>query len=346
MPESKSKDERMIGDIFRKQSFPPASAAALVWAVLFLASPAGAKTTLKLAALAPEGTNWAKSLKKFSREVKRKTDGEVRLKIYYGGVAGDEPDVLRKIRLGQMHGGVFTGNTLGSISGETRVLELPFNFYDQREKGLKALQGMAPYLNSKIREEGFENLGFYEIGQVYVVSSKKAASIPQMRGIKIWSWEGDKVVEALIDSLDLISVPLALPDVLQSLSTGIIDAAYAPPLGILALQWQSQIKYLIDFPTAYSIGALLLSSKAWKKLDGKERKVVKKLAAKHIKEANEFAAQDNAKGLKTLKDQGVEFVRFSDKDTARAEEIRKSVVEKLKGKVFSAKALKMLEEYR
>lgn len=314
----------------------------LVFLFSFMANAA----TLKIAALAPEGTNWAETLKDFAKEVKQKTSGKVKLKIYYGGVAGDEPDVLRKIRVGQLHGGVFTGRTLGDISGEVRVLEIPFNFYNDRAKGFKALKGMSPMLNKDIEKNGFVNLGFYEIGQVYVVSTKKATSIPEMRGIKIWSWEGDKVVEAMVASLELVSVPLALPDVLSSLSTGIIDAAYAPPLGILGLQWQSQIKYLIDFPTAYSIGALLISQKAWKKLSVSEQKIVKELGTKYVDKANSFAIEDNDKGLKTLKDQGVEFINFSKADIDRAEEIRDKVIKKLKGKVFSESTLKKLETYR
>ncbi|MCO4753126.1 MAG: TRAP transporter substrate-binding protein DctP [Bacteriovoracaceae bacterium] len=301
---------------------------------------------LKIAALAPDGTNWAKTLKEFAKEVKSSTNGEVKVKIYYGGVAGDEPDVLRKIRVGQMHGGVFTGKTLGDIASDVRVVELPFNFLHEREKGMKALKGMASYFNQTIEKNGFVNLGFYEIGQVYVVSSKKVTSIPEMQGIKIWSWEGDKVVEAMISSLQLVSVPLALPDVLSSLSTNIIDAAYAPPLGILALQWQSQVKYLIDFPTAYSIGALLVSEKAFNKIPKQHQGKVKEIAKKYVDQANKFAVADNEEGLKILKKQGVEFIKFSEKDIARAEEIRSKVVKKLKGKVISEKAIKMLESYR
>ncbi|MBC74491.1 MAG: hypothetical protein CME64_00590 [Halobacteriovoraceae bacterium] len=301
---------------------------------------------IKIAALAPEGTNWAKTMKDFSKEVKKATDGKVKVKIYYGGVAGDEPDVLRKIRVGQLHGGVFTGKTLGDIAGDIRAIELPFNFLHDEKKAMKALKGMTPYFNKKIEASGFVNLGFYGIGQVYVVSTKKVSSIPQMQGVKIWSWEGDRVVEAMISSLKLVSVPLALPDVLSSLSTNIIDAAYAPPLGILALQWQSQIKYLINFPTAYSIGALLISKKGWKKIPAKHHAKVKEIAKKYVDQANEYSVKDNAQGLETLKSLGVEFIDFDDKDIAKAEEIRAKVLDKLKGKVISEKAIKMLESYR
>ena len=302
--------------------------------------------TLKIAALAPEGTNWANTMKEFSKEVKKATNGKVKVKIYYGGVAGDEPDVLRKIRVGQMHGGVFTGRVLGDIAGDIRAIELPFNFLHSEEKAMKALKGMTPYFNEKIDAKGFVNLGFYGIGQVYVVSTKKVTSIPEMQGVKIWSWEGDRVVEAMISSLQLVSVPLALPDVLSSLSTNIIDAAYAPPLGILALQWQSQIKYLINFPTAYSIGALLVSKKAWAKVPKEYRSKVLEIGKKYVDEANAHSVKDNAKGLETLKMLGVEFIEFNNKDIAKAQEIRGKVIEKIKGKVVSEKAIQMLESYR
>src|SRR5690606_10015823 len=144
--------------------------------------------------------------------------------------------------------------------------EIPFNFYDKRENGLKAMDELKDEFSKGLAGKGFEALGFYEIGQVYIVSTKKVSSIDELKGIKIWSWEGDSLVENLVKRLELIAVPLALPDVLSSLSTGIIESAYAPPLAIMAMQWHTKVKYLIDFPVAYSVGALLVSSKEWSKV--------------------------------------------------------------------------------
>jgi TRAP-type C4-dicarboxylate transport system substrate-binding protein len=314
--------------------------------ILLSTSSQAIAVTIKIAALVPEGTNWAKTIKKMSKEIKKATDGKVKFKVYYGGVAGDEPDVLRKVRVGQLHGGVFTGKTLGDIDGDIRALEIPFNFYDKSEKAGKAIKGMNTFFNTKLSKKGFKNLGFYEIGQVYLVSTKKVSSIEEMKGIKIWSWEGDEVVKSMVDSLKLVSVPLSLPDVLSSLSTGIIGAAYAPPLGILALQWQSKIKYLIDFPVAYSTGALLISNKRWKKIKPEHQKIIEDISAKYITNANEFASVDNKAGLETLKSLGVEFTKFKKSDLDKAEMIRKDVIKKLEGKVISKKAIDLVNQYR
>jgi TRAP-type transport system periplasmic protein len=299
--------------------------------------------TLKIGVLAPEGTTWANNLKKMAKEIKKATKKKVKIKFYFGGAQGDEPDVLRKIRVGQLGGGVFTGKTLGDINGDVRVLEVPFIFMDDRKKALKTLQTMAPFFNKSFEKNEFTNLGFFELGMVYFVSQKKTPSIDSMKGIKIWAWEGDQLVSSMISAMNLVSVPLPLPDVLSSLSTGIVEAAYAPPLGIVALQWNTKVKYLVDFPLAYSTGAILVSSKKWGKVSPADQKIVKEISAKYIKHINAGNIKDNEDALVAIKSLGVEFVKFQDNDIKRAKKYRDSIVKKLKGKLFSADAWKKLK---
>ncbi len=299
---------------------------------------------VKLGVLVPEGTSWGSNVKKFSKEVEVATKGEVVFKVYYGGVAGDEPDVLRKVRIGQFHGGIFTGKILGEIYGDLRAMEIPFTFYGDQKKASRVMSKLTPYFNQGLKSKGFVNLGFYEIGQVYVVSTKKVSNLEELKGVKIWSWEGDPLVEAMLDSLKLVSVPLALPDVLSSLSTGIINAAYAPPLAILALQWHTKIKYLVDFPTAYSIGALLVSDKLWAKITPENQKVVLALSEKYVKEANHKAVQEAETSRQQMKKSGIEFISFPEADYKRAAAVRGEVVAKLKDKVISAKIIQELDK--
>lgn len=300
--------------------------------------------TLKVGVLTPEGTNWAKNLKKMAKAIKKETNGKVKVKFYFGGSQGDEPDVLRKIRVGQLHGGVFTAKTLGDINGDIRVLEIPFTFYHDRKKALTAIDDLTPFLNQGIEAKSFVNLGFFDIGMVYFVSKNKIASLENLQGVKIWSWEGDPLVEAILDEMKLVSVPLPLPDVLSSLSTGIIEAAYAPPLAILSMQWNTKVKYLIDFPLTTSIGAFLVSNKAFKRISPENQKIVMKVAKKYIDEVKATNEKDNQDSLDLMKKSGVEFVKFSDAEIQNAVKVREATVKKLKGKLFSDKAYELLEK--
>lgn len=315
-----------------------------VVALLLTLSVEAKKVRIKVGVLAPEGTNWAKHMKKFGKEVKKATDNKVRFKFYFGGAQGDEHDVLRKIRVGQLGGGVFTGKTLGEIAGDVRVVEIPFVFGGDRAKAWKTVQKLGPYFNKKIKKAEFANLGFFELGMVYFVSQKNTPDLNSLKGLKIWSWEGDKIVATMIDSMKLNAVPLALPDVLSSLSTGIIEAAYAPPMGMVALQWNTKIKYLVDFPIAYSVGAFLVGDKVWKKVSPEHKKIINDLAKVYLKKVNDSNIADNVEALKQIKASGVQFLKFPDADVKKSQGMREDIMKKLKGKLFSGEALdKMLK---
>ncbi len=298
---------------------------------------------IKVGVLAPEGTGWAKNIRRMTTEIKEATKGNVDLKVYYGGSQGDEQDVLRKIRIGQLQGGIFTGKTLGEINGDIRVLELPFNFNHNDEKALATMQAMAPFFNKKFEQNKFKNLGTFGIGQVYFVTQKKVQDLNSLKSLKIWTWDGDPIVTTLFNSMKLIGVPLALPDVLSSLSTGVIEAAYAPPIGIIALQWNTKVRFMVDFPLSYTVGAFVITSQAWEKMSPADQKIVETISKRYEDEINGVNKKDNADALNAMKAQNIEVVKFNDADIKVAQGYRQDMIKTLKGKLFSEEAFKKLE---
>ncbi len=298
---------------------------------------------MKIGVLAPEGTGWANSIKAMAKEIKEKTQGEVELKIYFGGSQGDEQDVLRKIRIGQLQGGIFTGKTLGDIQGDIRVLEVPFTFNNNFKKASDTLKKLAPYFQDLLGKSQFHTLSMFEIGHVYLISQKKIDSLDALKGVKIWSWEGDPIVMAMIDAMKFVSVPLALPDVLASLTTGIVEAAYAPPLGILALQWNSKVKYIIDFPITFSVGAFVVSTKSWSQVKPEMQKIVMEVSRKYETIINDTNTKDNSDSLMAIKNQKIEFIKFPESDIKHAQSYRKEIMKKLTGSLFSVGAVQKLE---
>lgn len=269
-----------------------------------------AATILKIATVAPEGTVWASNLEAIRAEVEQKTKGRVKFTVYYGGVVGDEVDALRKIRIGQLHGGIFTGKTLGEIFSDTRVMEVPFNFGENRKKALRVLKELTPYFTKGFRVKGFEALGFLPVGKVYLVATKKLTNLKELKGVKIWSWEGDRLASLFAEEMKIISIPLALPEVLGAFSTGIVEAAYASPAAMLALQWNSKIKYMIDLPITYSVAGFFLSLRGWNKISAKDRKIVKEVIESKLPKIIRETERENDQAIKALKVIGVEFIQF------------------------------------
>ena len=129
-----------------------------------------AQTIVKFATLAPDGSTWMKAMKQFAVEVSSKTDNRVKFKFYAGGVSGDEKDVVRKIRLGQLQAGGFTGVGLGEIAPEARLLDTPFLFNNARE-----IDYIYKFFDADFRKifesRGYILLGWAEVGAVNIFSN-------------------------------------------------------------------------------------------------------------------------------------------------------------------------------
>src|SRR5512143_1374487 len=110
---------------------------------------------LKFATLAPEGSPWMKVIDAWAKRVQAESKGRLRFQIYPGGVSGDEEEVLRKVRFGQLHGTAVTGHGIGLIFPAARVLEMPFLFrnYDEIDHVRTALM---PEIRTGFRKSGFE----------------------------------------------------------------------------------------------------------------------------------------------------------------------------------------------
>ncbi|RME89308.1 MAG: hypothetical protein D6767_08690 [Candidatus Hydrogenedentota bacterium] len=157
----------------------------------FLSFPISAKKyVLKYGTIAPKGTAWARNINKFRQEVAKKTNKEVKIKIYFGGVAGDERTMVRKLKSGNLDIGSFTGIGLGMIVPESRVIEIPtlFKNYKQVDRAIKV---MYPEWEKKFRKKGFELIGWAETGFIYLMAKRPGKKIDDLKGMKVWMPSGD-----------------------------------------------------------------------------------------------------------------------------------------------------------
>src|SRR4030095_748104 len=164
---------------------------------------------------------------------------------------------------------------------------------------------------------------------------KPIKSKADMSGTKWWAWEGDPLVKAMYDSLGIVPIPLALPDVLTSLQTNLIDAVYGPPLGVIALQWFTKTKYMTDLNLANSTGAMIISKVEFSKLAPDLQALLKSTAEKYSNKLIQSIRQDNARSVETLKKNGIQVVAVAPADQAELEKAALDVRPKLVGKLYS-----------
>ena len=306
---------------------------------------------LKFATLAPLGSTWMNIISEWASKVDKESQGRLKFKLYPGGVSGDEPDMLRKIRFGELNGAAMTGHGIGYIYSPARVLEMPFLFRTYGEVDYVRAK-MMPEIRAGFRKNNYELLGWMEVGFVRFFSRTPIRSIDDLKKRRIWLWEGDPLGMAVFSASDISPVPLPITEVFTSLSTGLIDTVVAPPLGAIALQWFTKTPYMTEIPMADGIGGLVVSSKFFDKLP-------KDLQALLLRTGNETSEKlltqtrkDNEKSLAVLKQNGVSFT-LGWKDVKESDVLRirdRAAADLAKSGYIPAdvyeRARKALDEYR
>jgi len=306
---------------------------------------------LKFATLAPAGTTWMNLLQEWADEVKEKSRGRLVFRLYPGGVQGDEPDILRKIRFGQLQGGAFTGYGIGHFYSPARVLELPFLFNGIEEIDY-VRKHLMPQIEQGYRDNGYEMLGWMEVGFIYFFSKQPVYSIDDLKKHRIWNWQGDPLGEAFFDASGITPVPLSIIDVYTSLSTGLIDTVYAPPLGAIAFQWFTKTKYITNVPMANGIGSLVVSRRFYQDLPQDLQKLLKSTGTIIGDRLITATRKENAESLELLRKKGMKFVlNPEDLDTAEVAEISRKAGESLMHSGYIPKSMidrvnALLKEYR
>lgn len=304
---------------------------------------------IKLSILAPEGSTWMNIMHEFNKELKTLTKHQLEFKVYAGGVSGDEADVIRKMRAGQIHAGGFTGVGLGQIVSDVRVLELPFIFQEAEEVDFITSE-LRREFEKKFEEKGFVFLGWAEAGFVNIFSTRPLKTAKDLQKAKMWAWEGDPLVKALCKAFDIVPVPLSITDVLTSLQTGLIDSFYAPPLAAIALQWFTKVKYMTQPYLANATGAMIMTKKFFDKIPTHNQKILKEVADKYSKRIIEATRKDNQESYRQLKKQGIEFVTITPKELEEMIQTSAKVQNALIGKLYSKelleKVLSRIREYR
>jgi len=281
--------------------------------------------TLKIATQAPDGTTWMKDMRAAGKEIAEKTDGRVKIKYYPGGVMGNYKSVMKKIRIGQLHGGAVTGDSLANLYPDMGTYGLPmlFNNYAEADYVRSRLD---PSLIKGIQDKGFTMLGITEGGFAYLMSNGPVRSIADLKTHKLWIPEGDALNEALFRKMGVNPISLPLSDVYTGLQTGLIDTIGSTTAGALAFQWHTRIKSVTEVPLLYIVGVLIVEKKRFDRIKPADQEIVKTVITRVFKDMNQKNRIDNDKAKQALKKLGIEFVRPDAQEETRWKQIAHEVI--------------------
>ncbi|MCU1282489.1 MAG: TRAP-type C4-dicarboxylate transport system, substrate-binding protein [bacterium] len=263
------------------------AAVAIVAVELAAAHAAAEPVAVRMASMAPDGTAWARELKAYARDIAALTGGELHLKLYLGGIAGDEAAVPERIRKGQLDGEM-AAVTCERMAPSLRVLRVP-GLIRRRDEATYVIDRLRPAVEREFHNAGFALLGLAWFGSDILFTKTPVRSMDELRKLRLWIWNLDVVWGNEMQHLGLHVVPLTVDGAGRAYDDGQVDGLLALPSAALVYQWSARSRYFTDLPVAAMAGCSFVSTAVFDALPMASQVALRHASAKlnlRISEAN------------------------------------------------------------
>jgi TRAP-type C4-dicarboxylate transport system substrate-binding protein len=276
---------------------------------LALGVTVAAQTTIKLGTMAPDRSLWHQAIQQMGSDWRKATQGRVSLTVF-AGTMGDEPTIVRKMRLNQLQAASLTAVGLLAIDQAFNVFSIPL-FYEDYDELLHVIDRLTPTIRSRLESRGFVLLGWGNAGWVQVFSKQPIETVDDLRKAKIYMTAGDEVTRQWYIKNGFSPVALAPTDMLTSLQTGMIDTIPSTPLAALAFQWYQQTPYMLDVKLGPLAAATVMSNRAWSQISEADRALLLQHATQLDKRLRTDVPRQDAQSIVEMEKRGLKVVRVA-----------------------------------
>ena len=311
------------------------TAAVLLLAVA-LAAPGAARSApmvVKMATLAPEGSSWYRILREMGEKWKALSGGKVNLRLYPGGVAGDDGDVVRKMRLGTLNGGSLGSSGLADIERWVLALQVPM-MYASYEEFDEVLGQMSSKLEKLFLEKGYVVLHWTDAGWVHFFSKSPVRTPEDLRPLKLFTWGNEPEVIELYRAAGFHPVPLPSTEISTALQTGLVSALPTTPQAAVLLQWYTHARNMTDLRWGVLVAGTVVSKAAWDKVPAGVRPALLAAAQETGRKLRQEIRQGASRDIEAMKKRGLNVIHVD----APTEALWRKVAESAYGKVRSSYA--------
>lgn len=284
--------------------------AVLAAALLTAVAPAHAqKVTLKMATLVPQGSAWHTSLQELGQSWQKLSGGAVTLRLYPGGVAGDDGDVVRKMRLGTLDAGLLATAGMVDIDRSVLALAIPMAYRDYDELDAVA-ERLSPELERIFLERGFVVLAWADGGWVHFFAKSPLRTPDDLKGMKLFTWGGDTPAVEMWKAAGFNPVPLPATEISTALQTGLVNALPTTPQAAVLLQWFTHAPYMTDVKWAVLLGGIVVTRKAWERVPAEHRPALIAAARETARALRDSTRRAAAVDIEAMRKRGLTVVHL------------------------------------
>lgn len=253
----------------------------LALALMLLASGVAAadETVLRVGTVVPEGTSYAREMRTLARDVESETKGAVRVKFYMGGIAGDELDMVARIKRGQLDGVLSGGMACETMAPSMRVTRIPGLFQTWAETSY-VVGKLRPIIDDEAQKNGFRYIGEAIVGPSIIFSRKPVATLHDLTQTPFWIWDTDRMLGDVLPAMGFHVAPLPIRQAYGAYESARIDGFITPAVAALTFQWSTVAHYYTDLRLGFVVGCLLFSNRSFDALTLPEQQALKLAGAR------------------------------------------------------------------
>jgi TRAP-type C4-dicarboxylate transport system substrate-binding protein len=312
--------------------------------------PLRAQTLLRMATPAPDGTGWARTIHRFASAVESETHGALKVKIYYGGIAGDELQIDERIRRDQLDGAISGGMMCMKLAPSMRVMRVLGLFQSEHE--LRFVLGkLRPETDNELRRAGYALLGTTGIGPELVFARKPITTMGELKRTRLWIWDADETLQPGLRTAGFTLVPASLTAAGKLYDTGKVDGFVAAPSAALAFQWSAQARYLLPLRLSTLDACVLVANRFLDALPVETQRVLRDVAAQAVNQLDGMQqVQDEALLNGLFQKQGLSVLPVPEDLRARffvdSRQARETLPASVISKELMDRVLSLLADYR
>ncbi len=280
------------------------------WAALLLAgvlatSALAADKQLRIGTLATKNSLYHRQLMELGEAWRTAQGGNAKYLVYPDGSQGGETDMVRRMRIGQLQGGLLSVVGLREIEPSIAALQnMPLMFKSWEEVDY-VREKMRPAMEKKFLDKGFVVLAWGDAGWVRFFSKEPAVRPDDFKKMKFFAWGSEIEQQEIMKSLGYTPVPLETGDILPSIQTGMINAVPSTPYFALATQIYTTASNMLELNWAPIVGALIITKKAWDELTPEGQAAVREAGAKAGVQLRAKARQEVDDAVDAMKKRGL-----------------------------------------
>jgi TRAP-type C4-dicarboxylate transport system substrate-binding protein len=306
---------------------------------------AQAPIVVRVATLVPDGSTWHQILKETADKWKQLSGGRVVVRLFPGGVAGDDPDVVRKMRLGTLNGGVLTSVGIAELDKSVYAMGIPL-MYDSYDEVYWVHEKMRPKLEASLEAKGFVVLNWADAGWVHFFTKKPVAVPDDLRKLKLFSWAGDAEAVQIWRSAGFNPVPLPSTELSTALQTGLVEALGAPPQVTVISQYFTNAPYMTNFRWQLLQGGTVITKATWEKIPAEIRPALLKASQEDGARLQKDVRDSEARDIEAMRKRGLTVVPVTAAQKAEWQKLTESIYPQIRGKILPAEAFDEAMRYR